>query len=587
MIVASLRSIRGTYVGVCWLLLILNSTACSGGQQVATELNAAKLYDDHQIAEIDIQLAPQDWEKMRFQKRDFAQSMVDPNAKPFDYVQADITINGMKIPKVGIRKKGFIGSLDDDFPSMRVKFDEFGGSCPIQGLDRLTLNNNKQDPSLVSQHMTYRFFNLAKVQAPRVGFAKVTVNGTYLGVYSNVESVAGPFLQDRFGDESGELLEGTISDFSAKTLDRFDLKSGKNKSPADWKVMKLSELLADKDKSTLESIGQLVDLESFYRFWAVESLLGFWDGYASNQNNYFVYDNPKDGKLYFMPWGADSVWMGTAGPFGGFGPQPPTSIYANSMLAHRLYQAEGGAERYRTTMMSLVEELWNEESLYAEIKRVGDLLEPHLHDRQKSMRSSQKAMQRFIQTRKKKVLKELENWPVKIADHPRRPMYAVQTGEASGSFETFWERVPKGESTQATVQLVVEGQPVELSDVKVIAKPFQFGGFGMGMGGNFVPPVLIEMTGKRVSDDANITLSLSIDHMVFEQAAGKSVESGGSFIEGDAPNGFAFFGAPNMRWVQGTLDAKEVNLERGKKISGSFKVKLMHLKGGFMDQRPQ
>ena len=121
------------------------------------------------------------------------EAMLDPNAKPFSYVKANFTVNGQSIEGVGIRKKGFIGSLDDDFPSPKVRFGEFKGRNPFDGIDRLTLNNNKQDPSIVCQFLTYRLFNQVGVQAPRVGFARVTVNGTYLGVYSNVESVEKPF----------------------------------------------------------------------------------------------------------------------------------------------------------------------------------------------------------------------------------------------------------------------------------------------------------------------------------------------------------------------------------------------------------
>ncbi len=54
------------------------------------------------------------------------------------------------------------------------------------------------------------------------------------------------------------------------------------------------------------------------KFWAIESLIGFWDGYTQNQNNYFDYENPKNGKIYFMPWGADGCF-GDSPPFGGFG----------------------------------------------------------------------------------------------------------------------------------------------------------------------------------------------------------------------------------------------------------------------------
>ena len=82
----------------------------------------------------------------------------------------------MKISSVGIRKKGFIGSLDETRPSLKIKFGEYVDQNPVKGLDRLTLNNNKQDTALVSQFLSYKVFNDAGVQASRVSFARVTVN---------------------------------------------------------------------------------------------------------------------------------------------------------------------------------------------------------------------------------------------------------------------------------------------------------------------------------------------------------------------------------------------------------------------------
>ena len=38
-----------------------------------------------------------------------------------------------------------------------------------------------------------------------------------------------------------------------------------------------------------KAVGELVDLDAFYKFWAMEGLLGFWDGYSANRNNFFVY----------------------------------------------------------------------------------------------------------------------------------------------------------------------------------------------------------------------------------------------------------------------------------------------------------
>ena len=143
--------------------------------------------------------------------------------------RADITIDGKVIPSVGIRTKGFIGSLNPERPSLKVKFDEYLDQSPIEGLDRLTLNNNVQDESLASQYLTYKLFNKVGVPAPRINHAKVTVNGEYLGIYAHVESVRGPFIKRNFGDYSGEFYEGTIADFYPQAVENIEAKNKHSK----------------------------------------------------------------------------------------------------------------------------------------------------------------------------------------------------------------------------------------------------------------------------------------------------------------------------------------------------------------------
>ena len=36
----------------------------------------------------------------------------------------------------------------------------------------------------------------------------------------------------------------------------------------------------------LKEVEKLINLDQFIKFWIMESLLGFWDGYTNNQNNY-------------------------------------------------------------------------------------------------------------------------------------------------------------------------------------------------------------------------------------------------------------------------------------------------------------
>ena len=75
----------------------------------------------------------------------------------------------------------------------------------IHGTRRFTLNNAKQDPSLIRQCLGFALFAQAGVPAPRCNFAHVTVNGHDLGIYANVEEVRKPMLARHFADDDGNL----------------------------------------------------------------------------------------------------------------------------------------------------------------------------------------------------------------------------------------------------------------------------------------------------------------------------------------------------------------------------------------------
>ncbi len=473
--------------------LLLASGIRAHAQEPAADraLTADRLFAADRLIEVAIELSAEDWGKLCEQTRDirtaFSGSIVD---SPFTYFKGDITIDGVKIGSVGLRKKGFIGSLDNHFPSLKVKFDEYVDQNPIKGIDVLTLNNNKQDPSLVSQYLAYRLFNAAKVQAPRSNLARLTVNGEYLGIYSNVESIGKPFLKRRFGNNQGNLYEGTLADFYPNAIDRLEAKTNE-KNHDRTKVTRLAELLTADGPSKpyqldLAEIEKLVDLDNFLKFWAVESLIGFWDGYSNNQNNYWVYDNRDNGKLYFMPWGADAAFMGFRGPFGGFGQQGPTSVYAESMLVNRLYHDAGVAERYRQTMRQILSDVWKEDELLKSIGQMEALLTDHLHQRQASASDAMNTIREFIRTRRSTLEAELASWPVQVSPQPRKPMYQVALGTAKGSFTAAWQEMPAADPSQAgdaQLQLQLDGKAVTFKELGATAQLMQLPRFGFGFGG--------------------------------------------------------------------------------------------------------
>jgi hypothetical protein len=132
-------------------------------------LTDGRILDDTRVIGISISLSAADWEALRSESRDAGKVFRGDTGKPFTWRRADIVIDGVPIGSVGIRKKGLFGSLDSATPSLLVDFNRFVDQDPVDGLGRLTLNNNKQDRSLVSQSIAYRVFRAAGLAAPRVG----------------------------------------------------------------------------------------------------------------------------------------------------------------------------------------------------------------------------------------------------------------------------------------------------------------------------------------------------------------------------------------------------------------------------------
>jgi hypothetical protein len=337
-----------------------------------------EVFEPTRLLEIDIEMPAADWEYIRNQGRDLtalAEGCLDgPSEKIYEFFPGTVTIDGETLHDVGVRKKGFLGSQLVSRPSLKLKFDEFVLGQLFYGMRRMTLNNNREDPSLARTCMVYRFFDSAGIAAPRCNHAHVTVNGEDMGIYSHVESIKKLFLARNFDDEEGRLYEIQRSDFRAGWVNTFEVKT--NLEDTDRSDLEaLTAALEVDDDRLLAEIEPLVDVDEFYTFWATENLLGFYDGYTNDMNNSFVYHDPDSDKFHFIPWGVENSFKLRF--VLDFGPPRPWSVSAYGMLANRLYFVAGGNTRYVDRMRQLLDTLWVEDELVAEVDRIGALLAPH------------------------------------------------------------------------------------------------------------------------------------------------------------------------------------------------------------------
>ncbi len=533
------------------------------------ELTPESLYDSSRLTEIEITLAPADWDALRTQSRSIATAMAkgrhpDSMERPFDYFKGDVVINGQTFKDVGLRKKGFIGSLDRHRPSLKLSFDKYVKGRTVAGQEKLTLNNNKQDPSAMSQAIAYQLFREAGLAAPRMNFAHVTVNGADLGIYSNVEGVDAAFVARNFKGQPGSLYEGTVTDFIPGWATKFETKLGTKGDYSD--IEAVIQALQVQDDQLLAELGQVLDLDQFYDFWAVETLLHHWDGYNGNRNNFFIY-RPADSKRFvFVPWGADSIAM--KNPFWQF--QPPVSVYASSAISRRLYDHPEGRRRYLKNFQAMLDRVWNEEKLLAQIDQIESLIgEPlkteRLHE------SSVEKLRTFVSGRRAAISAELEKgapewkWPL------GEPGYAKRSGTVAGKFSAQWGTLAGSPfaPSEATIELNLPGSPASFAVTGATAGPSE-------QSENLGSPS-VRITGRNDGSPKMTMVNFSIAPASYRPGTQDidMTQVFGVVLEiNPAGGGFRFLGI-----MQGSLELQAVSQEKDGRVAGSFNGEILSFGG--------
>jgi hypothetical protein len=449
------------------------AVACGGAMPALAQGSAdpaATLFARDHILQIEIQMAPELWREVRLSHRKADDEILSQVAEDaYEYRRADVVIDGVKLAQVAVRKKGFLGSVVSTRPSLKIKFDEFVSGQSYAGVDGLTLNNNNQDQTLMQTFLAYDFFARAGVAAPRANFAHLRVNGEDLGIYTHVEAINKSLVRRAFGSDHGVLYESYAGDFTKAGATRFVEKSGA-KNQDRGAVAALTDLLAAPGPVSVPRIAELVELDSFIRMWAAESLIAHWDSYTGNRNNYYLYADPATRKLRFIPWGPDSVFV-DPGPLQ-VGPAPK-SFKAVGLLARRLWELPEISERYRRVMRELLAGPWDESRFISDFATMQRSLVPQSTLRPGTVRAATAAAEAFIKARRGVVEAELPapgpDWPSPVAGTAATPPNLTITG----SFTAPWgAAVPANPlaSGRGSFELQVAGKPqVNFSQVGAYA----------------------------------------------------------------------------------------------------------------------
>ena len=527
------------------------------------------------VLDISIEIAVEHWDTLRHQTRTFEDLFAEiaeyelsrPFAKIYTWFPATVTVDGETHTEVGVRKKGFIGSQSDTKPALKLRFDKYVDDQSLGGvMQRMTLNNSVQDPSMINTCLTLGVFAAAGSPASRCNFATVSVNGKNLGLYVHVEEIKAPFLARYFTTTEGNLYEGTVSDFTPEFRGTIEKKT--NEDADDWSdVDAVVAALQDRSDAGLEALGEIVDLNRFLSFWATEVLVGHWDGYAGNRNNYWFYRD-LDGPFVFLPWGTDGTFHleDDPNPFDNIS-DPPPSVLALTAIPNRLYNDSDWRDRYVDRLKHLLETVWDEEALLARVDEMAAIIQEHaLPDDRAEAAADAERVRQFIKKRRAEILDDLTpeppEWPA-----PDFPAAEGDGLEVTVRFESTWgsnkslNPLAQGE----ILHLVLNGAEVPTDDTGVIAghaSPEEAAGFDE-------PAASISLLGLQPDgsvEGMTVVLPLARFTSGAELVIGTDFIGGGVWTipaGGATPDSFTPF-------TEGTLRLVEAGTTDGATIAGSF-----------------
>ena len=532
------------------------------------------------VLNISIEIAAEDWDTLRHQTRTFEDLIAEiqeyglsrPFAGIYTWFPGTVTVDGETHTDVGVRKKGFVGSQSDTKPALKLRFDKYtDGQSLGEVMERMTLNNSIQDPSMVNTCLSYRVFSAAGSPAPRCNFATVSVNGKDLGLYVHVEEIKAPFLTRHFDSAEGNLYEGTVSDFTPTYRGTIEKKN--NEDAADWSdIDAVVVALQDPSDAGLKALGEIVDLDRFLSFWATEVLVGHWDGYAGDRNNYHFYREP-DGRFVFIPWGPDDTFhlKEDPNPFDNIS-NPPPSVLALTAIPNRLYNDPDWQVGYTARLKELLDTVWDEEELLAAVDEMAAIVQQHAPpEAGEAAAADTERVRKFILKRRGEILADLTpnppDWPEPEGFVP--PVAESPSGTLEVAFETTWgsnlPATPPGDGTVISLSLNGSGESLEgmLATAGHSTPPEQ----GLLPGIAETASIVV----VRVEADGSLNgmvVSVALD----ELAAGATLVIGADGIAGGifsippgatAPDSFTSF-------TEGILELSGAGTAPGATVAGSF-----------------
>ncbi|MBT4580094.1 MAG: T9SS type A sorting domain-containing protein [Candidatus Marinimicrobia bacterium] len=264
-----------------------------------------KIYDDSEIANIEITVDPEAliWIYNNVQSDSLHLATVH-----FQNAFVDDTIDS-----VGFRLRGNT-SRNAQKKSFKLDFNHFVSGQEFYDLEKMNLNGEHNDPSIIRSKLCWDFYQEIGVKSTRASHAKVFINDEYYGLYISIEHIDDTFLKRNYENDSGNLWKciwpadltyrgNSPEDYHPYYDDERPYQLKTNKDEYDYsKLARLIRVIHDSP----DSLEMVLNVKKALQYFAVNILTGSWDDYRFLRNNFYLYHNPADDLIHWIPYDYDN-----------------------------------------------------------------------------------------------------------------------------------------------------------------------------------------------------------------------------------------------------------------------------------------
>lgn len=226
------------------------------------------------------------------------------------------------IEDIGFRLRGNT-SRNSAKKSFKVSFNTFESGRKWYGLEKMNLNGEHNDPSVVRSKLCWDLLRDFKIPGSRSNHVRVYINNDYYGLYINVEHIDEEFVKSRFGNNDGNLYKclwpadldylGTNPENYKLTVNNggrriYDLKTNTLQDDYTDLAHFINVLNNTPDDQFLCEIEKIFNVYDYLKIIAIDIFTANWDGYIYNNNNFYLYHNTSTGKFEYINYDLDNTY---------------------------------------------------------------------------------------------------------------------------------------------------------------------------------------------------------------------------------------------------------------------------------------